>query len=143
MTLHLVKLAVGVNSVEHLAALQTARLAEARDAGRPPVLVHVTRQQPRDVAGLLDGGSIYWVIRGLIAVRQRLTAIEPVEGSDGIRRCALVLDPQLVEVETVARRPHQGWRYLKPDDAPPDRRAGSVEGGDPALAAELRALGLL
>lgn len=143
MTLHLLKLAVGVNSVEHLAELQAARLAEARAAGRPPLLVHVTRQTPKETAALLDGGSLYWVIRGLVSARQRLVALEPVEGSDGVRRCALVLDPELVETETQSRKPHQGWRYLKPEDAPADRRAGSAEGGDPKLAAELRALGLL
>ena len=120
MTLHLLKLAVGVNSVEHLAELQTARLAEARAAGRPPLLVHVTRQTPKETAALLDGGSLYWVIKGTIQARQHLVDIRPFTDGAGIKRCDLVLEPILHPTRPHPRRPFQGWRYLKPEDAPAD-----------------------
>jgi hypothetical protein len=95
--------------------------------GRKQELMHVTRQTPRRADELLDGGSLYWVIRGSIAVRQRLIDIRPARAQDGIPRCALVYDPELVPTLRRARRPFQGWRYFNPDDAPPDAR--SFKGG--------------
>jgi len=92
MTLHLIKLAVGVDDVDHLAELQARRLAQAGAENRAPVLRHVTRHAPRRAEELLTGGSLYWVIRGWVRVRQKLVGLDPVIG-DGVRRCALVLDP--------------------------------------------------
>lgn len=112
---HLVKLCVGADSVEDLAAWQAGRMAET---GRPPA--HVTRMWPRRAEEVLGGGSLYWVIRGEIRARQRIEALEPREGADGVTRCALVLDPEIVLTRPAARRPFQGWRYLRPEDAPPD-----------------------
>lgn len=139
MTLHLVKLAVGVESVDHLAAIQAGRLR------REGHLWHVTRQTPRRGAELLDGGSTYWVIRRAIRVRQRLVGLEQFVDGEGISRCALVLDPELVRTEQWPRKAFQGWRYLDAADAPPDAR-GAAAGTDelpPAMAEELRELGLL
>lgn len=134
MTVHLLKLCVGVASVERLEEIQRRRL---RASGR---LVHVTRQTPRRAAEILDGGSLYWVIGGHIRVRQRITGIETFSDDDGIRRCALHLDPALVRTVPQARRPHQGWRYLNPADAPADLTGGDE--GDLEIAAELKELGL-
>ena len=143
MTIHLIKLCVGVEDVAHLEQLQALRLRQAREAGGPAQLRHITRHTPRRAAELLDGGSLYWVIKGFIRVRQRIIGIEPVKDADG-PRCALVRDPELVPTEARARRPFQGWRYLRPEDAPPDA-VGRVDTADiPAeMAAELRELGLL
>jgi hypothetical protein len=89
------------------------------------------------------GGSIYWVIRRLVLVRQRITAIEPFTDEEGIERCKLVFDPELVPVRPVPRRPFQGWRYLEAADAPPDL-AGAASGDlSDAMRADLAALGLL
>ncbi|MCG8512224.1 MAG: DUF1489 domain-containing protein [Rhodospirillales bacterium] len=145
MTVHLVKMCVGVESVRHLAALQKARLDRAREAGERPVLRHITRNRPRRAEELCEDGSLYWVVRGFIAVRQRVLDCEESEKADGHRACGLVLDPKLVRTELRPCRPFQGWRYLTPDKAPPDVE-GRVDGSSdlpPEMIAELRSLGLL
>lgn len=118
--LHLIKLSVGSESVESLMEWQHERCAERARVGADPRPRHVTRMFPRRAAELLDGGSIYWVIQRNILARQRLAALEPVRGEDGIERCALIMDTELIRTEPRPRRPFQGWRYLKPEDAPPD-----------------------
>ncbi len=138
MPLHLVKLCVGCRDIAHLGAFQKARLeATGRNA-------HVTRMVPRRAREILDGGSLYWVINGMVTVRQRIVAIEPFVDDDGVKRCRLELDPELVPVRPVPRRPFQGWRYLEDADAPPDM--DGLE-GDEDLPEEMRrdlgSLGLL
>jgi hypothetical protein len=139
MALHLIKLAVGVDDVAHMRALQKQRRKERGMA------CFLTRHTPRRGEELLDGGSIYWVIKGQVRVRQRLLAFHPAVGADGEVRCAAEYDPALVETLWQPRRPFQGWRYLLPRDAPPDRPAGRAgdEEMPPAMVQELRALGLL
>ena len=94
---------------------------------------------------MLDGGSLYWVVKGFVRARQKLLRIDQLDPPVDGKRCAFVLHPKLVRTELQQRRPHQGWRYLKPQDAPRDLKPG--EKGDaalpPELAAELKALGLL
>lgn len=113
---NLVKLSVGSESIETLAAWQQSRRVQTSD-GLPR---HVTRMWPRRGAEILNGGSIYWVIKGLIQCRQRILRLDEVTGEDGVRRCAIVLDPELHRTQTAQRRPFQGWRYLDPADSPPD-----------------------
>lgn len=115
-TVHLVKLCVGIESVEHLEAHRARMRREGDDT--PPR--HVTRMWPKRSAELLAGGSLYWVIRGAILCRQRILRLEEVTGQDGIRRCGIVLDPKIHRTRALQRRPFQGWRYLAPEDAPPD-----------------------
>lgn len=138
MTVHLLKVAVGVESIDHIRQWQASRV---RQHGR---LRHVTRMSPRRASEVVDGGSIYWIVKGAIRVRQRILGIEDVVTPDG-RKCGLLLDPDLVPTEPVPRRPHQGWRYLEVGDAPAD--LGDVAPGlqeMPAeMIAELRELGLL
>jgi hypothetical protein len=88
-----------------------------------PEQFHTTRMVPKRAAELLDGGSLYWVIKGNIQARQRLVDIRPFVDTDGISRCHLVLEPVLHETSWAPRRPFQGWRYLDPKDAPPDLSA--------------------
>ena len=143
MSLHLIKLCVGIDHINHLRAVQNARRQQAQSAGLGDRLWHQTRHMPRRSAELLDGGSIYWVIKGAIRVRQALREFETLTGEDKGRRCCIILDPELVPTDQWARRPFQGWRYLEGDDAPSDLLPGA--GGDdmpPELVAELRALGL-
>ena len=128
---HLVKLCVGTDSVEALAAWQTARAAERAAAGQDDRPRHVTRMWPRRSEELVRGGSLFWVIRGLICVRQRIEALERVTGADGIARCAIVLAPELVRVVPRPRSAFQGGRYLAPEDAPRDLCRASD--GEPEL----------
>jgi len=145
MTLHLIKLCVGVDSVEELARWQAGRIAALKKQKRAKIeLVHVTRHRPKRASELLDGGSLYWVIRGQIAARQKLVDIREVRSKDGPPRCGLVYDIALVPTSRRAHRPFQGWRYLDAKDAPPDTRAVKRGNGLPeALCAELADLGLL
>lgn len=113
---HLIKLSVGTESVEDLAAWQ-ATAHERWPDGQPR---HVTRMWPKREAEVLDGGSIYWVIKGVIQARQKVLRLDEVIGQDGIRRCGIVLDKDLVRVEATPKRAFQGWRYLAPGDAPRD-----------------------
>ena len=139
MAVHLLKMCVGVGEIEELAAWQRRRLKEE---GR---LCHYTRNMPKRLDELLDGGSLYWIIRGHIRVRQRLKKIERHSGEDGWTGCALVLDRKLVPVMPRPVRAMQGWRYLEEDQAPADLAGGRPKGDElpPKLLAELRALGLL
>lgn len=134
---NLVKLCVGADGPEDLADWQQMRFG-----GRPAQ--HVTRMWPKREAELLAGGSIYWVFKGVMLARQRLVGLEERIGDDGIRRCALLLDPALIRTAAVPRRPFQGWRYLDPGDAPPDLAAerDHDDALPPALAAELAEMGL-
>ncbi len=147
MTVHLIKVAVGCDSVADLRGWQKQRLAELRAAGQTrPKLQHVTRFTPKQAADIVNGGSLYWIIRHQVSCRQRIRAIEPVVDEEGDAACALVLDRKVVEVLPQSRRPHQGWRYFAAADAPPDlAERARAEGGSmpPALVAELRTLGLL
>jgi len=144
MTLHLIKLCVGVDSLEELARWQAKRVAALRKKRAKPELVHVTRQTPKRATELLDGGSLYWVIRGQVTARQRLIDIRSARAKDGVPRCGLVYEPKLVPVLRRAHRPFQGWRYLDAKDAPPDARLFHRATGLPAaLCVELAELGLL
>lgn len=146
MSLHLIKLCVGVSSIEDLAAWQKEWLAEERARGEKRRLFHKTLQTPKRQAELLAGGSIYWIIKGLIQVRQRLLAFDEGQREDGSPCCLIVYDKTLVPVRPTPRRPFQGWRYLKADDAPPDLPAGASDGMEklpPAMRRELAELGLL
>lgn len=140
MSVNLVKMCVGIDDIDQLRYWQAKRLKSAADKK----LRHVTRNRPKREEELLDGGSIYWVIKGQIRVRQRVTGLEDRVKEDGKPACGLVLDPELVATELRAMRPMQGWRYLETKDAPRDLRKGD-ELGDmpPKLIAELRALGIL
>jgi len=133
MTLHIVKLCVGADSIEDLANWQTQRVAEARRlANGLPEPFHTTRMVPKRQDAVLDDGSLYWVIRGVIQVRQRIKGFEEATRHDGVRCCRMVLDPKLVAVRPTPRRAFQGWRYLEADDAPADL--------DSAVMSELSAM---
>lgn len=128
--LHLQKLCVGADGPEDLKAWQDTR--PDRFGG----IVHVTRMQPKRGAELLAGGSLYWVMKGAIACRQRIIGLEEVRGEDGIRRCAIVMDRELMRTAPSPRRAFQGWRYLPAADAPPDR--GVYDGLEEDLPEDLR-----
>lgn len=135
--LHLMKLCVGVDEIEELATFQARRLAEH---GR---VWHLTRSTPRRADELLDGGSIYWSIRGQLKVRQRLVGFEAESDEQARPRCRILLDPVLVPTAPRSVRPFQGWRYLPGPDAPADLGAAGTAGDElpAAMIEELRRIG--
>jgi hypothetical protein len=134
--LNLVKLCVGAERVEDQIEWTAQRLAERRRAGLRLSSRHVTRMWPRRAEEILGGGSLYWVFKGLILARQTIEKFEPVDRGDGIRRCGIVMRPEVVRTEARPRRPFQGWRYLSDADAPPDLAAGADTAAE--LPADLR-----
>ncbi len=120
MTIHILKLCVGAEGIDDLADFQK-RLIKRRK--RP---VCGTRMWPKRIDDVLAGGSLYWVIKGVVLVRQRIVEIAEVRDDHGLR-CGLYLDAELVRTSPQPRRAFQGWRYLAPKDAPPD--LGDIKGG--------------
>ncbi len=129
--INLIKLSVGSESVDTLMAWQDSRKSAYGD-GFPR---HVTRMWPKRETEILNGGSIYWVIKGVVQCRQRILRLDKVIGDDGIRRCAIVLDPEVHRTQNALKRPFQGWRYLKPEDTPADLPKGREQ--DDALPDDL------
>ena len=133
MALHLIKLCVGCDSVEELRAWR----AERARRGVPPIVP--TRQTPKRAAELLEGGSLYWVIKGVILVRQPIVKIVTLES--GVQPCRIDLGPELILTAPQPRRPFQGWRYLEAKDAPVDLTTAEATDLPQDLAKELRELG--
>ncbi|GIT91185.1 lysophospholipase [Jannaschia pagri] len=129
--INLIKLSVGSETVEAMTAWQARRVAQGPD-GLPR---HVTRMWPKRASEILAGGSMYWVVKGVIQARQPILRLDEVEGADGIMRCGIVLAPGPIAVVPTPKRPFQGWRYLKPEDAPADRDANAE--ADTPLPAEI------
>src|SRR3984957_7657796 len=98
MPLHLIKLCVGWESIKDLKGWVAERMQAARKKGLPQHHVRVTRMVPKRVDELLSGGSLYWGIRGEIAAREKIFAIEPLRDRDGIGRCRLVMQPKVIPV---------------------------------------------
>ncbi len=138
MALNLIKLCVGVSEIEELE--QWVRDCRA---GRD-TLDHTTRMFPARKDELLAGGSLYWVIRGLILCRQPIAGLVPVKGRDGISRCRIDFKPKIISVRPTPRRAFQGWRYFEAADAPPDLPKGAAAKGlSQKMRRELSELGLL
>ncbi len=132
-TIHLVKICVGAEQVEDLLHWQR----DPRALGPDGLPRHVTRMWPKRADALRNGGSLYWVFKGVILARQRILRLEDVTGGDGILRCGIVLDPEVTRTAAAPKRPFQGWRYLDPKDAPPD--LPKARAGDDTLPPELDA----
>lgn len=137
---NIVKLCVGADEVQDLVDWQEGR---RRATGRANP-VHVTRMFPKRAEEVLNGGSLYWVFKGVILARQRILALEETRGEDGILRCAIVLDPEVVRTEPVPRRPFQGWRYLDAGETPRDlsKSRASESALPPGLMAALAEVGV-
>lgn len=122
-TIHLIKLSVGTESIEQLTEWQRQRSQQVVEGQ----YYHLTRMWPKRVDELLNGGSIYWVIKGEICARQRILRFDEKIGADSIRRCGIVLDHNIIPTAAALRRPFQGWRYLTPQDAPADLSKGHAQ----------------
>lgn len=138
--LHLIKLCVGVEDPSDLEAWQNKYLAETGASH----CVHTTRMWPRRDAEILKGGSLYWVMKGFIKTRQKIIGLEKVTGADGISRCAILLDPNMVNVELTPKRAFQGWRYFEGAQVPRDILKRELQGGElpEAMVQELARLGV-
>jgi hypothetical protein len=145
MPLHLIKLCVGCDSAAELAGWIKQRMKQKKARGEKQDHIHTTRMTPKRVEELLDGGSLYWVIKGQVLCREKLRDIEPFTDKDGIGRCRIVMAPKLILVEPRPYRAFQGWRYLADKDAPRDldRVAPGARAMPENLRRELRELGLL
>lgn len=145
MALHLIKLCVGADSVRDLEDWIKQRLKEKRKSGEKPEHIHRTRMVPKRAAELVDGGSLFWVIRGEVTCRQRIREVRPFRDKQGIGRCGLVLEPKVVLVAPRPFRAFQGWRYLAAEDAPGDldQAAPGAAAMPEKLRRELRELGLM
>jgi hypothetical protein len=145
MPLHMVKMAVGIDSLDHLAAVQKQRRANLKAERGKPILIHKTRNYPKRAEEILSGGSIYWIVKGFVRVRQRIVGLERTKDAEGKPRCEIVLDPKLVRTVPMAHKPMQGWRYLADRDVPKDLGGRGDASADmpPEMLAELRKLGLL
>lgn len=145
MPLHLIKLCVGCDSIQDLEDWIEENRIHSRRLKRTFEQTHTTRMVPKRLEELLDGGSLYWVIRGQVACRQKLMDVRPFTDGEGIGRCRLVLEPVVVPVQPRPFRPFQGWRYLKADDAPRDfgRGQGDLAQMPEEMRRELADLGLL
>lgn len=145
MTVNLVKLCVGIDSVESLSAWIDFQLESRKNEGLEPEQVTTTRMIPKRADELLDGGSLFWVIKGNIQCRQKILAIRPFTDDQGINRCHIVLEPKIILTEWQPRRAFQGWRYLSESEKPDDLGKGSKGAAElpPELRLELADLGLL
>jgi len=142
--MHLIKLSVGVATLEELESYRSERAHWwGLDYGED-VHVHRTRTMPKRRGEIEGQGSIYWVISGVIRARQPILRLAEAVDKDGIPRCDIILAPDMVRVAPRPRQAFQGWRYLDPKDAPPDlSAAGFAEDGSEELALELSRLGLI
>jgi hypothetical protein len=130
MSLHMIKLGVGVPDVEWL---------ENRAARGGPLIVH-TRMTPKRAPEIEDGGSLYWVVKGVIVCRQPVLDIATL-GEGQQSRCEITLEPRVIRTASMARRPFQGWRYLEPKDAPGDLDTLDAGEAPEELVRQLRELG--
>jgi hypothetical protein len=128
MALNLIKLAVGATDLGDM----------LNWAGRRAPTIH-TRMTPTRRDEILDGGSLYWVVKGTVLVRMPVTAIETL-GPKGHTRCVIHLGPPVLTAP-MPRRPFQGWRYLSVADAPPDLAESGAAEMPTDLAKQLRELG--
>jgi hypothetical protein len=145
MPLHLIKLCVGCDSVDDLKSWVAARLKEKKRRGQKPEHIHTTRMSPKRGDELIDGGSLYWVIKGQVMCRERIVDLRPFVDKDGIGRCRIVLDGKIRLVAPRPCRAFQGWRYLAEKDAPGDleRTARGAAIMPEQMRRELSELGLL
>ncbi len=145
MTVHLVKMAVGIESLDHLAEVQKQRRAKLKAERGKPILIHKTRNMPKREAEIVGGGSIYWIVKGFVRVRQRILGFEKCVNKEGRPFCEIRLDAKLVRTVPLAHKPIQGWRYLESADVPADLtgKAAVSDEMPPEMMIQLKELGLL
>ena len=140
MTIHLIKLCVGVVNIEQLLSWQSVK---SFDYNGKVAVKHITRNFPKRGEELLDGGSLYWVIKGSVLARNKIIGLDETFDPEGKRMCSIVLEVPSVLTEPKQHRPFQGWRYYTQDRVPSDIKAGGqYDDMSQEMLAELRELGL-
>jgi hypothetical protein len=145
MTVHLVKIAVGADSIEDIAEFQKQRRAKLKAERGKPILIHKTRNMPKRESEIIKAGSLYWIVKGFIRVRQRILGFEKRADKEGRPYCEIRLDPKLVRTVPLAHKPIQGWRYMEVDAVPADLTGKAAKSDEmpPEMMMQLRELGLL
>ena len=142
MTIHMVKLAVGAETVDDMRDWQSRQMQFRPRQGRPARPACQTRMTPKQVDDLIAGGSLYWVIKGMVLMRNTILGVETLTDREGRAYCEIDLDPGIVLVEPTPRKAFQGWRYLKPEEAPVDLDSTAAADLPVRLARELREAGV-
>ncbi len=143
MALHIVKMCVGFASPAALEIRIADRVAASRAAGESGDEMAVqTRMMPTRKDEILAGGSLYWVMKSKIQCRQEILDIRPFVDGEGVKRCWIVVKPELIRTAPRDRKPFQGWRYATKDDVPKDLGAAETEMPE-HMRKELARLGLL
>lgn len=145
MPLHLLKTAAGLQEIDQLIARQAGNKMRH---GSVQATFAYTRFMPKRGEEILEsGGSIFWILKNRIQVRQTILGFLMVEEAGSHDWCKIVVDPQLYLTIAKPKRAIQGWRYFEAKDAPKDRGpyfAGlSDNEPPPEMAEELRRLGLV
>ena len=109
MPLHMTKIAFGAKSWADLASW-----FENRER-----FLMTTRYLPKRHEEMI-GGSLYWILNHALVARSPILGFP--QAKDG--RWHIDLEPRLIPVHPQPKRAHQGWRYLKDEDAPRDLEAG-------------------
>jgi hypothetical protein len=139
----IVKLCVGCPSIAVLKRELQREWDERAEDGPFRIWAH-TRNGPKQADEIVaGGGSLYWVIQGVIACRQRITGFDFTRKDTGEPLCRIGLDLTVVPTEAWPMRAFQGWRYLPPDRRPPDAADWVGDAPPEEMARELRALGLI
>lgn len=147
MYVHLLRTGVGVDSVQHLYDIQRTHRQSIYAAGSGAFLT--TRGTPTRANDILNGGSVYWIIKQQICARQTVEDIQTLKDDEGRKYCLITMKPEIIMTMPIPHRHIQGWRYLPPDKAPADFKifdptdTGNADEIDPNLAEDLRAAGLL
>jgi hypothetical protein len=142
--IHLIKLCVGVATLEELEGYREERAHWwGADYGED-VHVHRTRTRPKRAAEMEGVSSIYWVISGVVRCRQPILKLAEAVDEQGLPCCDIIMAPDMVRTLPRPKSPFQGWRYLRPEDAPPDLETGGfADEGAAGIAEDLARLGLL
>ncbi len=139
--INLIKLCVGINSIEHLIEVRKKRREQGL-ARYENYDVHRTRMMPKKRDEIINKGSIYWVINGQIQCRQLIVDLQKQIDEEGKSCCDIVMDKKIIRTIWQPKQAFQGWRYLKPSDAPADLDA-RADKENMEIVAQLSKLGLI
>ncbi len=142
MSVNLLKPALRAQDIYEVARRQPQWFAPYDDGMAFPVW---TSRKPARAHELINGGSVYWIVKNQIQLRQEILGIEEITEEGEKPSYLIMCAPELIRTQPMARRPFQGWRYLEPSNAPKDLGpVGEVDQTiDAALEKDLREAGLL
>ncbi len=143
MAVNLLKTAAGLKELPELVERQAPHIFKYE--GKKATWAY-TRYVPKRAEEILQsGGSIYWILKNRIQVRQKILGFEQVVENDD-SWCKIIVEPQLWRTLSVQKRAIQGWRYFEGKPVPKDRGlylSGQDDEPPAEMAEELRKAGLL